>query len=75
MWRRGNLKRDRLVEEARARKWAGMQGLTTEKEEDWGERSVIEETKRLEIIEGDRVRETGFWVVVRGDPVEKRVRV
>jgi hypothetical protein len=34
MWRQGNLKRDRLVEEARAGKRASMQGLTTEKEED-----------------------------------------
>jgi hypothetical protein len=48
MWRRGNLKRDRLVEEARAGKRAGMQGLTTEKEKDWGERLVIEETEKLE---------------------------
>jgi hypothetical protein len=31
MWRRGDLKRDRLVEEARAGKRASMQGLTTEK--------------------------------------------
>jgi hypothetical protein len=35
------------VEEARAGKGAGMQGLTTEGEEDWGERLVIEETKKL----------------------------
>ncbi len=38
MWRRGDLKQDRLVEEARAGKRASMQGLTTEKLEGSGER-------------------------------------
>jgi hypothetical protein len=37
MWWRGNLKGDRLVEEARAGKRAGMQKLTTEKEEELGD--------------------------------------
>jgi hypothetical protein len=39
MWRRRDLKRDRLVEEARAGKRASMQGLTTEKLEGSGEES------------------------------------
>ncbi len=55
------------MEEARAGKRAGMQGLTMEEEEDWGERSAIEETEKLEgeelggIASRDRKRETGFW--------------
>jgi hypothetical protein len=38
MWWRGDLKHDRLVEEARAGKRASMQGLTTRKLEGSGER-------------------------------------